>query len=73
MIEIFCLVLAGAVIGVAFKTERDGQRYNKTLEQVDKQVRDDLAYYRNLSESLKQDLHWAKFYLAQERKKQSDK
>ena len=69
MIEVICLILAGVVIGVAFKTERDRQHYHKTFEEVDKKIRDDLEFYRNLSESLKQDLHWAKFDLEQERKK----
>jgi len=54
-----CLV-GGVVIGMAIKQERLHSQYQKTYEQVDEQVRKDLAYYRNLSESLKQDLHYLK-------------
>ena len=54
-----CLV-GGVVIGMAIKQERLHDQYQKTYEQVDEQVRKDLAYYRNLSESLKQDLQYLK-------------
>jgi uncharacterized membrane protein YqgA involved in biofilm formation len=69
MIEVICLIIAGVVIGWAIQIERDNRQYHKTFEEVDKQVRQDLEYYRNLSESLKQDLYWAKLDLAEERKK----
>jgi hypothetical protein len=54
-----CLV-GGVVIGMAIKQERLHDQYQKTYEQVDEQVRKDLVYYKNLSESLKQDLHYLK-------------
>jgi hypothetical protein len=54
--ELTCLV-GGIVIGMAIKQERLNSQYQKTYEEVDEQVRKDLAYYKNLSESLKQDLH----------------
>jgi hypothetical protein len=54
-----CLV-GGVVIGMAIKQERLHSQYQKTYEQVDEQVRKDLVYYKNLSESLKQDLHYLK-------------
>jgi hypothetical protein len=57
--ELTCLV-GGIVIGMAIKQERLSSQYQKTFEEVDEQVRKDLAYYQNLSESLKQDLHWEK-------------
>ena len=57
--ELTCLV-GGVVIGMAIKQERLSNQYQRTYEQVDEQVRKDLAYYKNLSESLKQDLHWEK-------------
>jgi hypothetical protein len=56
---ITCLV-GGVVIGMAIKQERLHDQYQKTYEQVDQQIRKDLVYYRNLSESLKQDLHYLK-------------
>ena len=59
MIEIICLI-GGIVIGMTIKQEDLHRRYQKTYDQVDEQVRKDLAFYKNLSESLKQDLHWEK-------------
>jgi hypothetical protein len=56
---ITCLV-GGIVIGMAIKQERLHDQYQKTYEEVDQQVRKDLVYYKNLSESLKQDLHYLK-------------
>ena len=44
-------------------------KYNKTLEQVDKQVRDELAYHKNLTDSLKQDLAYLKSKLARKDEK----
>jgi hypothetical protein len=57
--ELTCLV-GGIVIGMAVKQERLHNQYQKTYEEVDQQVRKDLVYYKNLSESLKQDLHYLK-------------
>jgi hypothetical protein len=57
--ELTCLV-GGIVIGMAVKQERLHNQYQKTYEEVDEQVRKDLVYYKNLSESLKQDLHYLK-------------
>ena len=54
-----CLV-GGIVIGMAVKQERLHNQYQKTYEEVDQQVRKDLVFYKNLSESLKQDLHYLK-------------
>ena len=67
MIEVICLI-AGIIIGVTIKNERDSSRYNKTVEQVDEQVRKDLAFYRNLSDSLKQDVSYLKFQLSRKDK-----
>jgi hypothetical protein len=54
-----CLI-GGIVIGMAIKQERLHDQYQKTYEEVDQQVRKDLVFYKNLSESLKQDLHYLK-------------
>ena len=54
-----CLV-GGVIIGMTIKQERLSSQYQKTYEEVDQQVRKDLLYYKNLSESLKQDLHYLK-------------
>ena len=56
---IACLI-GGIVIGLAIKQERLIDQYQKNYDQIDEQVRKDLAYYKNLSESLKQDLIWEK-------------
>lgn len=56
---IACLI-GGIVIGMAIKQERLIDQYQKNYDQIDEQVRKDLAYYKNLSESLKQDLIWEK-------------
>jgi len=66
------LLIGGVIIGMAIKQERLRSQYQKTYEQVDEQVRKDLAYYQNLSESLKQDLHWAKFERDNHGKKKED-
>ena len=60
MILYIAFLIGGIVVGMNIKHELEVHRYSKTLEQVDEQVRADLAYYKNLSESLKQDLHWEK-------------
>jgi exoribonuclease R len=54
-----CLV-GGVVIGMTIKQERLSSQYQKTYQEVDEQIRKDLVYYKNLTESLKQDLHWEK-------------
>ena len=59
MLEIVFLI-AGIVVGMNIRQELLVAKYNRTLEQVDRDVRADLEYYKNLSESLRQDLVWAK-------------
>jgi hypothetical protein len=60
ILELIAVFIGGLVIGWSAKQEHLRQQYHSTYEQVDEQVRKDLAYYKNLSESLKQDLAWAK-------------
>ena len=60
IIELIVVAIAGIIIGMNIRQEILLQKYNKTYEQVDKQVRRDLVYYKNLSESLRQDLAWEK-------------
>ena len=59
LLEIACII-AGFVAGVTYAQERDWQRYQKTREEVKDEVSKEFDYYRNLSESLKQDLHYYK-------------
>ena len=55
MIEI-ALIIAGIIIGMTIKQEHLQNRYNKTYEQLDKEMRNQLNYYRNLSDSLREDV-----------------
>jgi hypothetical protein len=64
IIDLICFI-AGVVIGMAIKQERALSEYNKTYDQLDEQLRKDLAYYRNLSDSLKQDVKHLRFKLAE--------
>lgn len=55
------LVIVGAlgiIVGMNIKQERLTDQYDKTLEQVDAKLRKDLQYYKNLSESLTQDVRF---------------
>lgn len=56
MIEVVLLLAAGFTFGVIFVHERQQHREEKTLDQVDAEVRRQLQYYKNLSESLKADV-----------------
>jgi len=51
----FIFFIAGIFIGFTMRDQRAIDRYNKTFDQIDQQVKKDLELYRNLSESYKQD------------------
>ena len=59
LLEFNC-VAAGFIIGITYRQERLFQQYQKTREEVKAEVSKEFEYYRNLSESLKQDLHYYK-------------
>ena len=59
LLEIACIV-AGFVAGMTYAQERDWHRYRKTRDEVKDEVSKEFDYYKNLSESLKQDLHYYK-------------
>ncbi len=63
MIEIVFLCI-GVFIGIAIKDEARRSKYNKTYAQVDLEIKKDLELYRNLSESLKQDIVYYKRKIA---------
>jgi len=63
MIEIVFLCI-GVFIGIAIKDEVQRSKYNKTYAQVDLEIKKDLELYRNLSESLKQDMVYYKRKIA---------
>jgi len=59
LLEIACIV-AGFLAGMTYAQERDWQRYCRTREEVKDEVSKEFDYYKNLSVSLKQDLHQLK-------------
>jgi Tfp pilus assembly PilM family ATPase len=56
LLEIACIV-AGFLAGMTYAQERDWQRYRRTRDEVKDEVSREFDYYKNLSESLKKDLH----------------
>ena len=56
LLELACIV-AGFLAGMTYAQERDWQGYRKTRDEVKDEVSREFDYYKNLSESLKQDLH----------------
>jgi hypothetical protein len=54
MLEFLFFVL-GILIGINFRHERAVYQYNKTLEQVDQELRNKLRVAENLNVSLKKD------------------
>jgi uncharacterized protein YjaG (DUF416 family) len=59
LLELTCIV-AGFLAGMTYAQERLFQRYQKTRKEIEQEVSAEFEYYRNLSESLKQDLHYYK-------------
>ena len=59
LLEIACIV-AGFLAGMTYAQERDWQRYRRTRDEVKDEVSREFDYYKNLSESLKNDLTRAK-------------
>jgi len=62
LLEISCIT-AGFVAGMTYAQERDWQRYRRTRREVEEEVGRDFDYYKNLSESLKQDVKQLKSQL----------
>jgi hypothetical protein len=60
MILDFVFFFIGVLVGMNLRQENLLKKYNKTVEQLDQELRNDLEYYRNLSESLQEDLRIAK-------------
>ena len=59
LLEIACIV-AGFMAGMTYAQERLYQQYQKTRKEIEQEVSAEFEYYQNLSESLKQDLHYYK-------------
>jgi len=47
--------IIGIFIGITFRDQKSVDKYNKTFDQIDSQIKKDLELYKNLSESYKQD------------------
>jgi len=56
LLEIACIV-AGFLAGMTYAQERDWQGYRRTRREIEEEIGREFDYYRNLSESLKQDIH----------------
>jgi hypothetical protein len=53
-------IILGILVGMNIRSEMVMGKYNKNLKEIDKDLRKDLEYYRNLSDSLKKDLSYYK-------------
>jgi hypothetical protein len=58
MIEIMIALAFGIVIGREWRSAKDNAKYSKTYEQLDEQLRKELAYHKNLNESLMSDIRF---------------
>jgi hypothetical protein len=56
----FVFLAIGVLVGMNLRAEWMQHQHNKTLAQLDQEMREELRFYKNLSESLKQDLQWEK-------------
>jgi hypothetical protein len=58
MIEIIITLAFGIVIGHEWRNAKDNAKYSKTYEQLDEELRKELAYHKNLNESLMSDIRF---------------
>jgi hypothetical protein len=56
----FVFLVVGILVGVTIRAEWMQHQYSKSVEQIDYEMRQELKFYKNLSESLRQDLLWEK-------------
>lgn len=47
--------IIGIFIGITISDQKSVDKYNRTFDQIDSQIKKDLELYKNLSESYKQD------------------
>jgi len=60
MLALIAAVAVGFILGLTYRQERLIHKYYKTRDEIEQELYKELSYYRNLSESLKQDLHYLK-------------
>lgn len=51
----YIYILVGLFLGYLISLNRSGEKENETLDKLDQNMRKELEYYKNLSESLTQD------------------
>ena len=56
----FIFLAVGILVGMNIRAEWMQHKYSKSVDQLDQEMREQLQFYKNLSESLKQDLLWEK-------------
>ena len=57
MLALLTALAVGFILGLTYRQERLIHQYYKTREEIEQELFKELDYYKNLSESLKQDLH----------------
>jgi uncharacterized membrane protein YraQ (UPF0718 family) len=57
MLALITAVVVGFILGLTYRQERLIHKYYKTRDEIEQEILNELSYYKNLSESLKQDLH----------------
>lgn len=72
MMADFIYLGLGLVFGALIMLNHKSFKERKTYEQVDEHVRSELSTYRNLCDSLKEDVAYLKQQLANERAKNVD-
>ena len=60
MLALLTALAVGFILGLTYRQERLIHQYYKTSDEIEQELFKELDYYKNLSESLKQDLHYLK-------------
>ena len=60
MLALLTALAVGFILGLTYRQERLIHQYYKTRDEIEQELFKELDYYKNLSESLKQDLHYLK-------------
>ena len=60
MLALLTALAVGFILGLTYRQERLIHQYYKTRDEIEQELFKELDYYKNLSESLKQDLHHLK-------------
>jgi hypothetical protein len=55
MLELVCIIV-GIFVGITWSHNHREEKYKKTFDQVDSDVRKELEFHKNLNQSLKMDV-----------------